>query len=214
MENRILIVRRSIIRTGNPTHPTNIGAVILAAGPSTRMGTPKQLLQFRGETLVRRAASAAIQAGCRPVVVVTGAHSMATREELRELDVQETENKKWESGMSSSLRVGMQTLVTTAPRVSAVVLMLCDQPFVTPEIVAGLIAAHGETGRTIVASGYGGSYGVPALFSRKYFAELTALEGALGAKQVIQKHLAKAHLISFPKGEIDIDTQDDFARLN
>lgn len=193
--------------------PDAIGAVILTAGPSTRMGTPKQLLQFRGQTLVRRAASAAIEAGCRPVVVVTGAHAAATREALRGLDVQEAENKEWQSGMSSSLRVGMETLVTTARRVSAVVLMLCDQPFVTREIIAGLVAAHRETGRAIIASGYGGSYGVPALFSRKYFAELTALEGALGAKQLIQQHFAKAHLVSFPKGESDIDTPDDFARL-
>jgi molybdenum cofactor cytidylyltransferase len=178
------------------------------------MGTPKQLLQFRGETLVRRAASAAIEAGCRPVVVVTGAHAVTTRGALRGLDVQEAENKKWESGMSSSLRAGIESLVTNAPRVSAVVLMLCDQPFVTREIIAGLVAAHRETGRAIVASGYGSSYGVPALFSRNYFAELTALEGALGAKQVILKHRANVHLMSFPEGEIDIDTPADFARLS
>jgi molybdenum cofactor cytidylyltransferase len=203
-----------MIRTCNAIDPDGIGAVILAAGPSTRMGTPKQLLQFRGETLVRRAASAAMRAGCHPVVVVTGAHAVITRQALRGLDVQEAENKQWESGMSSSLRVGIEALVIAAPCVQAVVLMLCDQPFVTPEVITGLVAAQRETGRAIVASGYGGSYGVPALFSRKYFAELIALEGVLGAKQVIQKHLAKVHLISFPKGEIDIDTPDDFARLN
>ena len=205
---------QSTKRTIDVTDPADVGAVILAAGPSTRMGTPKQLLQFRGRTLVRRAASAAIEAGCRPVVVVTGAHALATREALRGLDVQEAENKNWESGMSSSLRAGIESLVKTAPRVSAVVLMLCDQPFVTRETIAGLIAAHRETGRAIVASSYGSSYGVPALFSRKYFAELTALKGALGAKQVIEKHLAKVHLMSFPDGEIDIDTPADFARLS
>ena len=201
-------------QTLDVTDPADIGAVILAAGPSSRMDTPKQILQFRGETLVRRAASAAIEAGCWPVVVVTGAHAVATRDALRGLDVREAQNKKWESGMSSSLRVGIETLVTMAPRVNAIVLMLCDQPFVTREIIAALVGAYRETDRAIVASAYGGSYGVPALFGRKYFAELTTLEGALGAKQVIQKHIAEVQLLDFPQGEIDIDTPDDFARLN
>ena len=191
----------------------DVGAVILAAGASTRMGRPKQLLQFGGETMLRRAASVALEAGCRPVVVVTGAHATASRKALRGLDVREAENQQWESGISSSVRVGIEALVTANPQSAAVVLMLCDQPFVTREIIAQLVAAHLETGRSIVASRYGGSYGVPALFGKVHFAELTTLEGAAGAKQVIQKHLAKVHLLPFPEGEIDIDTPDDLARL-
>jgi molybdenum cofactor cytidylyltransferase len=189
------------------------GAVILAAGPSTRMGSPKQLLEFRGQTLLRRAASAALEAGCRPVIVVTGANAAASRKALRGLDMREAENEQWDSGISSSVRVGIEAMVTAEPRVNAVVLMVCDQPFVTREIVAGLVATHRETARAIIASSYGGTYGVPALFSREYFAELTALKGAAGAKQVIQEHLPKVHLLPFPKGEIDVDTPDDFARL-
>jgi molybdenum cofactor cytidylyltransferase len=190
-----------------------VGAVILAAGASTRMGVPKQLLQFGGETMLRRAASVAIEAGCRPVVVVTGANATPSREALRGLRVRETENPQWESGISSSVRVGIEALLTANPLTAAVVLMLCDQPFVTREIIARLVAAHRETGRSIVASRYGGSYGVPALFDKAHFAELTTLEGDAGAKQVIQKHLPKVHLLSFPEGEIDIDTPDDLARL-
>jgi molybdenum cofactor cytidylyltransferase len=189
------------------------GAVVLAAGPSKRMGSPKQLLEFRGQTLLRRAASAALEAGCRPVIVVTGANAAASRKALRGLDVREAENEQWESGISSSVRVGIEGMVTAEPRVNAVVLMVCDQPFVTREIVAGLVATHRETARAIIASSYGGTYGVPALFSREYFAELTTLKGAAGAKQVIQEHLPKVHLLPFPEGEIDVDTPDDFARL-
>src|SRR5207302_6083460 len=161
-----------------------IGAVILAAGASTRMSIPKQLLQFRGQAFLRRAASVALEVGCQPVVVVTGANAAACRESLRGLDVLEAENQQWESGMSSSVRVGIEALVTPNPRIAAVVLMLCDQPFVTREIIAQLVAAHLETGRSIIASRYGGSYGVPALFAKVYFAELATLEGATGAKQV------------------------------
>jgi molybdenum cofactor cytidylyltransferase len=190
-----------------------VGAVILAAGASTRMGMPKQLLQFGGQTLLRRAASTALEARCRPVIVVTGAYATASREALRGLDVQEAENQQWEAGISSSVRVGIKAFVTANPQATAIVLMLCDQPFVTHEVIAGLVAAHIETGRSIIASRYGGAYGVPALFGSAHFAELTALEGAAGAKQIIQKHLPKVHLLPFPGGEIDVDTPDDFVRL-
>jgi molybdenum cofactor cytidylyltransferase len=206
-------VPESSKRTVLVTDPAGVGAVILAAGASTRMGVPKQLLQFGGETMLRRAASVALKAGCRPVVVVTGADAAMSRKALRGLDVREAENQQWESGISSSVRVGIQALVRANPRTAAVVLMLCDQPLVTREIIARLVAAHRETGRSIVASRYGGSYGVPALFGKVHFAELTTLKGAAGAKQVIQKHLPKVHLLPFPEGEIDIDTPDDLARL-
>jgi molybdenum cofactor cytidylyltransferase len=178
------------------------------------MGKPKQLLQFCGQTLVRRAASVAVEAGCRPVVVVTGANAVATREVLRELDVQEAENQQWPSGISSSVRVGVEAVVRASPQTAAIIMMVCDQPFVTQELIARIVAAHGETRRSIIASSYGGSYGVPALFGKKYFAQLKALEGAIGAKQLIQKHIADVQLVDFPKGEIDIDTPDDLPRLN
>ena len=200
-------------RTVLVTDPAGVGAVVLAAGASTRMGRPKQLLQFGGEAMLRRAASVALKAGCRPVVVVTGADAAASRKALRGLNVREAENQQWESGISSSVRVGIEALVTANPRTAAVVLMLCDQPFVTREIIAQLVAAHRETGRSVVASRYGASYGVPALFGKAHFAELKTLEGAAGAKQVIQKHLRKVQLLPFPEGEIDVDTPDDFARL-
>jgi molybdenum cofactor cytidylyltransferase len=211
--NKIPIVLESSKRTVLVTDRAGVGAVILAAGASTRMGVPKQLLQFGGETMLRRAASVALKAGCRPVVVVTGADAAASRKALRGLDVREAENAQWESGISSSVRVGIEALVTANPRIAAVVLMLCDQPFVTRETITQLVTAHLETGRSIVASRYGGSYGVPALFGKAHFAELTTLKGDAGAKRVIQKHLPKVHLVPFPEGEIDIDTPDDLARL-
>src|SRR6266513_1544046 len=129
-----------------------IGAVILAAGASTRMSIPKQLLQFRGQAFLRRAASVALEAGCQPVVVVTGAHAVPSREALCGLDVQEAENQQWESGMRSSVCVGIEALVAANPRTAAVVLMLCDQPLATQEIIAGLGVAYLETGYPIVAS--------------------------------------------------------------
>ena len=190
-----------------------VAAVILAAGASTRMGVPKQLLQFRGQTLLRRAAAAALKAGCQPVVVVTGANAAASRESLQGLDVWETENQQWQSGVSSSVRIGVKTVLAAEPEKSAVVLMLCDQPFVTRDIIVALVKAHRETGCSIIASHYGSGYGVPALFSRIHFGELTAVEGAGGAKRIIERYLPQVHLLPFAEGEIDIDTPEDFARL-
>ncbi|HEY0378352.1 MAG TPA: nucleotidyltransferase family protein [Pyrinomonadaceae bacterium] len=190
-----------------------VGAVILAAGSSSRMGSPKQTLQFKGESLLRRAAQAAISAGCYPVIVVTGAYSDLSRHELEGLDVRGVLNTHWETGMASSVRAGVEGLVGADPDADAAVLLLCDQPYVTADIIHGLVAAYRSTGSPIIASTYGGTFGVPALFSRTLFAELTRLEGMAGAKEVIKRHCAEAHFLSFQDGEVDVDTLDDFSRL-
>jgi molybdenum cofactor cytidylyltransferase len=190
-----------------------VGAVVLAAGPSSRMGSPKQTLHFRGQSLLRRAALAALGAGCRPVVVVTGAHAELSRRELNGLDVREVLNASWESGMASSVRAGVEGLINADPDAAAAVLMLCDQPHVTAEVISCLVAAHRATRKSVVASAYGGDFGVPALFSRALFAELARLEGGAGAKQVIKRHAAETHFLPFPRGEVDVDTPDDLSRL-
>lgn len=177
------------------------------------MGVPKQTLQFRGQSLLRRTALAALDAGCRPVVVVTGAHAEQSRGELRGLNVLEVLNGLWETGMASSVRTGVEGLVGAEPEVAAVVLMLCDQPYVNADVVSALIEAHRATRKPVVASEYGGSFGVPALFTRALFAELSRLEGAAGAKQVIKRHAAEAHFLPFRGGEVDVDTPDDLSRL-
>jgi molybdenum cofactor cytidylyltransferase len=175
------------------------------------MGSPKQTLQFRGVSLLRRAVLAALGAGCRPVIVVTGAHNELSRRELDGLDVREVLNDRWETGMASSVRAGIEGLVSAD--VAAAVLLLCDQPHVTIDVISGLVAAHRATARPIIASTYGGSYGVPALFSRTLFAELTQLAGMSGAKEIIKRHASEAHFLPFQNGEVDVDTPDDFSRL-
>jgi molybdenum cofactor cytidylyltransferase len=195
------------------SNSAGVGAVVLAAGSSSRMGSPKQTLQFRGESLLRRAALAALGAGCRPVIVVTGAHSELSRRELEGLDVREVLNTRWETGMASSIRAGVEGLVDADADADAAVLMLCDQPHVNADVISGLVAAHRATGRPVIASTYGGSFGVPALFDRALFAELTRLEGKAGAKEVIKRHSSEAHFLPFQDGEVDVDTPYDFSRL-
>jgi molybdenum cofactor cytidylyltransferase len=145
--------------------------------------------------------------------VVTGANAELSRRELEGLDVREVSNTLWETGMASSVHVGVEGLVDADADVDAAVLLLCDQPHLTADIVSGLVASHRATGRIVVASTYGGSFGVPALFGRALFDELARLEGAAGAKQVIKRHASEAHFLPFPCGEVDVDTPDDFSRL-
>jgi molybdenum cofactor cytidylyltransferase len=193
--------------------PACVGAVVLAAGSSSRMGRPKQTLRFRDESLLRRAALAALGAGCRPVIVVTGAHAELSGRELEGLDVRQALNNLWETGMASSIRAGVEALSAADPHAAAAVLMLCDQPHVTSEVINGLVAAHRATGKAVVASEYDGGFGAPALFDRALFPELARLEGAAGAKEVIRRHAAEAHFLPFRGGEVDVDTPDDFSRL-
>jgi molybdenum cofactor cytidylyltransferase len=195
------------------SNSAGVGAVVLAAGSSSRMGRPKQTLSYRGESLLRRAALAALGAGCRPVVVVTGANAEPSRRELEGLDVREVFNPLWETGMASSVRAGVEALISEDADAEAAVLLLCDQPHVTADVISRLVDAQRANGSPLVASLYGGSFGAPALFGRALFAELTRLEGAAGAKQVIKRHAAAAHFLPFPGGEVDVDTPDDFSRL-
>jgi molybdenum cofactor cytidylyltransferase len=191
----------------------SIGAVILAAGSSSRMGSPKQILQFRGESLLRHAALAALGAKCSPVIVVTGAYAELSRRELEGLDVREALNPLWETGMASSIGAGLEGLLGANPDAAAAVIMLCDQPHVTADVISDLAVAHRVTRRPVIASTYGGSFGVPALFSRSLFAELARLEGGAGAKQVIERYASEAHFLPLRGGEVDVDTRDDFSRL-
>jgi len=193
-----------------------IGIVLLAAGESSRMGEPKQLLRFEGETLLGRAVRAALESGCRPVVVVLGAEASVLLEEVGATGVLTVVNQAWPEGMSSSIRCGLRALEAedAGGAVSAVILMLCDQPFVNADTLGRLVKAHSAGQALVVASEYEAAgertLGVPALFSRALFPELMLLRGAAGARGVIQRHLAEASLIDAPEAAFDIDTPDDY----
>jgi molybdenum cofactor cytidylyltransferase len=191
----------------------NIGAVVLAAGGSSRFGQPKQLLIFRGETLVSRAARAATEVRCIPVVVVVGEHGEAIRNELRETSAVLVENPDWQRGLGTSIRRGLEQLAGLAPQTDAAVLLTCDQPLVEARIIAALIAEQEKTGKPIVASSYANTLGVPALFHCSCFEGLVALPDDSGAKSLIAERPDDIASIAFEDGAIDIDTPADFERL-
>ena len=188
-----------------------IGVIILAAGGSSRMGSAKQLLRYGGQRLIRRAAETAIGSLCDPVVVVIGNDAQRMRDELGTMPVSVIENQDWRDGMSSSIRAGMEELLKDDA--DAVVLMLCDQPFVTAEILNDLIFTHFKTGEPIVASAYEGIQGVPAFFTREFFADLTSLTADEGARRVILKHPQSVSTIAFPQGAFDVDTPDEYEAI-
>ena len=189
------------------------GIIILAAGASTRLGKPKQLLQYRGKTLLTHAINEAVNSNADAVVVVLGKDANLFKKELDEKKVRVAINSSWEEGMASSLRLGMDTLLKDKPYIDAVIFMVCDQPHISSSILNELIITQQKTTKQIVTSNYGDSMGPPALLHKKYFEELMKLSGDAGARKIIQKNMNDVATILFPEGNIDIDTAEDYEKL-
>jgi molybdenum cofactor cytidylyltransferase len=190
------------------------GAVILAAGGSSRFGQPKQLLTFRGKTLLRTIVEAACKAGCSPVVVVTGNDDGKILQELAHVNTIKVRNKNWQRGIGSSIRIGVQALIDEVPDVAAVLLLVCDQPAVDERVIERLFATREATKKDIVASSYADTVGVPAVFDRFLFKELLAIGDESGAKSIILQNPERVAQFAFPEGAIDIDTWEDWKELN
>ncbi len=191
-----------------------VGLLVLAAGGSRRLGIPKQLLRdSHGLSLIRRAAQTALLSPCRPVAVVLGAFGDAIRPEISDLPLSVVVNTDWETGMASSLRAGLAALTASAP-LDAVLVMLCDQPGVSAALLDSLVAAYRTSGHALVACEYGAVLGVPALFGRELFGDLSALEGDEGARRVIKAYAGPVTRIAFPAGKWDIDTIADAEALH
>ena len=189
----------------------HFGAVILAAGASTRMGEPKQLLPLEGRPLLVRAVEAALASPAWPVVVVVGAHADKIRPVLARHPVLIAENPAWAEGMASSLRAGIDTLRQFSRSLDAALIALCDQPAFSAEAIARLVAAQRTTGRSIVAARYAERLGAPALFLREHFAALAALTGEEGARTLLQQHADRVAAVDLPELAIDLDTPGDYA---
>jgi molybdenum cofactor cytidylyltransferase len=173
------------------------------------MGRAKQLLDLGGRSLVRHAVEVAYAASCSPVVVVLGAQADLVRAELTGLSARIVQNSGWQEGLASSVRCGVRALPET---VDAAILMLCDQPAISPALLEALLETQRKTGRPIVACRYGGVVGVPVLFLRERFPELLALEGDVGARALLAQAGDDVATVEFPDGAFDVDTPEDWAR--
>lgn len=189
-----------------------IGAIVMAAGSSSRLGKPKQLLLFQGETLLERAISTAKGVDFSEYVLILGGNADKIQSTIDLSNSKVLINHNWSSGMSSSLQLGLRYLNENY-QIDAVVMLLCDQPFVNSKIINSIIDKFKETKKGIIASKYGKSLGVPALFDRKYFGEILNLKSSEGAKKIIYSHPEDTDSVDFPLGAIDIDTQEDYEKL-
>lgn len=190
------------------------GAIILAAGASTRMGEPKQLLLFEGKPLLVRAVEAALGSPAWPVVVVLGANAAQIQPVLARFPVLIADNPAWAEGMASSIRAGVTTLQQFSRHLDAALLALCDQPAFSSETIAQLVAAFRAGGRGIVAARYSGRLAAPALFGHEHFAALAHLTGEEGARALLNDDPHRVGAVDLPALAVDLDTPGDFAAQN
>ncbi|MCX6122730.1 MAG: nucleotidyltransferase family protein [Ignavibacteriales bacterium] len=186
--------------------PPQIAIIILAAGASTRLGAPKQLLNYNGMTLLRRTVETVLLSKAKSVRVVFGYEAEKMKSEIENVLVDVVINPNWQRGMSTSIRSGIQSLETN---IDAVIIVLCDQPKLSTDILNTLIDTYTSTRTPIVTCKYAGTVGVPALFDRRIFPELLSLEGDYGAKKIIERHVIERIEIDFLGGEMDIDSMTD-----
>jgi molybdenum cofactor cytidylyltransferase len=184
----------------------------LAAGASTRMGEPKQLLPYHNSSLLGHVVKAALDADSGPVFVVLGANEAAVRESLNGCNVALLRNADWASGIGSSISAGVAGIRAVMPAVDGVLILLGDQPFVDAALIRDFIETAKAVPAKIVAAAYDGTVGVPAVFPESYFDELQKLNPVKGAKPLLEQYAADLALIGMDANP-DIDTPEEYKRL-
>jgi molybdenum cofactor cytidylyltransferase len=190
-------------------HEKNAG-IILAAGSSSRLGQPKQLLDWQGEPLLRWVVKAALQAGLAPVHVVTGAFAQAVETALDGLEVVITLNPAWEAGQGTSVAAGVRSL---PKEVGAALFLLCDQPQVGLHLIQALVEQHAQTLAPIVAPLVDGVRANPVLFDQVTFPDLVNLRADIGGRSLFSRYPVSFLPWQDPAVLLDIDTLEDYQRM-
>lgn len=184
-------------------------AIVLAAGGSSRLGRAKQLLEFRGEALVRRAAR--LLTDITPSVsVVTGARFEQVSEVLAGLPVNERHNARWREGIGGSIALAVQDF---GPGTQAVLIMLCDQYLVDAQDLEQLVQAWRRDPGRICAAQWERNFGPPVIFPARFFPGLARLRGDLGARQLLVEERARVNFIDLPNAAFDVDDAEDLAQM-
>ncbi len=188
-----------------------VGAVLLAAGGSSRYGQPKQLLEWKGRPLVAHLADVIWMAGVEPLVVV-GAEAETVSAALKGRPVRVLRNYGWREGLSSSVRLGLAAL---APEVEAALFLQVDQPLVSPSFLQALVKRWRETEAGIVVPTWEGRRGSPVLFDRSLFAELAEVSGDAGGRQLLETHAGRIepHPVADPRLLTDVDRPEAYEKL-
>jgi molybdenum cofactor cytidylyltransferase len=188
-------------------------AVIVAAGSSSRLGQPKQLLLVNGEPLLQRAVRIAREAGASPVFVVLGAHREVIEATIDFTWARIVNNEHWPDGIATSICAGVRALEKEVSDCSGALLMLCDQPSVTAEHLRKMIHEFAQSDESEVASVYAAKRGIPAIFPHQAFSDLLALRGDKGARGLLTDPGRRVIEVPLAGGEIDIDRPEDLTHL-
>ncbi len=191
-----------------------IAGIVLAAGQSSRLGRPKQLLPIHGEPLLRYTVRRILASSLDEIFVVIGHEADAVRPAIADLPIEIVFNPDAALGQSTSVVAGLNS---RAPATEAVMVFLGDQPGVAPDVIDGIVAAWRETGGQIVAPRYSDGLANPVLFDRSVFPELAKLEGDAGARRIVRAHerAGTLHLVPVANpAPRDVDTETDYAALS
>lgn len=189
-----------------------ISIILLAAGESSRLGSPKQLLEYHGKNLLQHTIDLT-QLLDIDTFVILGAFKEEILARVNGYEGKVVENMAWSEGLSSSIRCGLSGVLKTNPETEAVILVFCDQPFLTTEILREIVEKYHNSGQSIVHCSYGDVSGPPTLFHKSLFPYLMELKGGQGAKKVVGMFPDQVAYVDFPKGKLDIDTTADYHQL-
>lgn len=197
----------------NNKHMT-LGAIVLAGGAATRMGRAKMLLPFNQKTILSQILEELQAVHPTVITVVTGYYHEEIRAAISiDRSIWLCFNEKWMEGLSSSIRTGLHSLLEKQPGIDLVLIVMSDHPFLNKTLLQEMINRQALTGKGIVAAQYDGIVGSPVLFHKRYFNELTKLEGDKGAKQILQQNPLDLITIDFELGALDIDKASDYELL-
>ena len=187
-----------------------IVAIILAAGGSSRFGSPKQLADFRGENIVHRAARSAREAGISDIIVVAGDEASSIEQRIADIPgAKVVVNESWRNGQASSLRRGIESAIELHPE--AALIMLADQPLIDSSCIRKLIHSY-ESAHQVAAAWRSEVIGAPAIFPAKYFGDLIVLTGDVGAGKWLRDNPDKVVAVEMNEAATDVDIPADLPK--
>ncbi|NGP75032.1 nucleotidyltransferase family protein [Balneolaceae bacterium YR4-1] len=190
------------------------GVIVLAAGSSSRLGEPKQLVEFKDQPLLQK-----VIKECEPLtfgsgIIVLGSNAEEIQQQIDPGSFTFVINEKWREGIASSIRKGVEETLKNHPDTENLLFLLSDQPFVSTELIRQLLTEHRKETKEITASSYKGDIGVPAIFSKSLFPLLLELSGDQGAKKIMKQHPERVVAVPFEMGHFDVDTPEDRNELH
>ncbi len=192
--------------------PHRIAILILAAGASTRMGQPKQLLPWKDTTLLGHAIQTAKSTDAIEVVTVLGANAKLIQSQIKE-EVIFIQNTSWQSGLGGSIACGTEWLLQSNIEFDGILITLADQPLIDFKYLDKLISTFSEHTDRIIATTYKNRAGVPALFPKKYVNTLLKLDKDFGAKHLLEQEQDTIITIPAENRISDVDTEEDYKQL-